>query len=491
MTDTAIGYETPQFEQQNRKATILAVAPELDAMYKAHAEQNHYPGYAYGLYLDGELIHTGFGGFTDLDKKVQAGPQSMFRIASMTKSFTAMAIMILRDEGKLALDEPIELYIPEMRGLKATHDSPQITIRDLLTHSAGFPTDDPWADRKLDETPDALLAMLRQGVAFAHPTGVAFEYSNLGYTILGYLIEKITGRPYQQFIDTAICRPLGMQAYWEYADVPREQLAQGYRFLDTTWQKEPLLHDGIYGAMGGLITSVESFGKYIALHTSAWPARNDPESPPIRRSSLREMHEAKKFVSLETAVTYPSGSEGTIVHSYGYGLRSLKDSFGRTFIGHRGGLPGFGSNWLFLPDYGLAIASFANLTYSGTSVIDFQVINKTLDASGIQPLKISPSKPLVALQKKLLAHLPHWNNVKEGTFAGNFFLDNPLQLLQKQTKELFTKAGDITATGALTAQSQLQASFILHGTTGDLLVSYALAPELPHLIQTVQIKERI
>lgn len=140
---------------------IEAVLPAIDELYKDYAEKNHFPGFTYGLVVDGKLVHTGSMGYTDVDKKTPATTQSLFRVASMSKSFTAMAILQLRDAGKLNLDDRADQYIPEMKKSKLlTVDSPSITIRHLLTHAAGFPEDNPWGDRQLDISNDAFVQFL-------------------------------------------------------------------------------------------------------------------------------------------------------------------------------------------------------------------------------------------------------------------------------------------------------------------------------------------
>lgn len=132
-------YQPPFFTDHDRHTKIQALFPEIDLLYKTYAETNHFPGYAFGIMLDGNLVYSGSGGFIDLEKKIPATPQSVFRIASMTKSFTAMAIIKLRDEGKLKLDDPISLYIPEIQNQYLTADAPTMTIRDLLTLPLAFP----------------------------------------------------------------------------------------------------------------------------------------------------------------------------------------------------------------------------------------------------------------------------------------------------------------------------------------------------------------
>lgn len=481
-------YLSPQYEESDRLAKIQTLFPEIDEMYREYAEKNHFPGYAFGILLDGQLVHAGSGGFIDIKRKIPATPQSMFRIASMTKSFTAMAILKLRDEGKLRLDDPIDLYIPEMQGQQLTHDAPAITIRDLLMHSAGLPTDDPWADRKLQEAENDLIALLKRKLSFSNPSRTVFEYSNLGYTLLGYLIKKVTEIPYGELINGSICHPIGMKSFWEYAEVPEDQLALGYSLGGENWKEEPLLHHGIYGAMGGMITSIKSFSRYVALHQSAWPPRDEKELGPIKRSSIREMHQPWKLIHLKTDFKYANGPELAMISAYGYGLKWLKDSLGRTFVGHRGGLPGFGSNWFFMPEHGLAIVSFANLTYADTSRIDLDVLDKLL--VDLKPRQLPPSQILKNSQTKLLSLLPQWENAPtSGIFADNFFLDQSLDSRKKESMDLFSKMGNVISIGDVIPENQLRGHFILVGEKADLQVSFGLTPENPSLIQQYQIKE--
>ncbi len=165
------------------------------------------------------------------------------------------------------------------------------------------------------------LALIKKGINFSNDPGIAYEYSNLGFAMLGYIIKKVTGIPYSQYIQNNLWKPLGMQqAAWEYTKVPANELALGYRWINDNWRDEPLLHDGIYGAMGGMITSLESFSKYAAFHQSAWPPRNDSEQGPVKRSSVREMHQLWRMNTLLPAYKYPDGRPCSIVTGYGYGL---------------------------------------------------------------------------------------------------------------------------------------------------------------------------
>lgn len=491
-TALAQSYKPPVFTDPERMKKIEAVFPIIDNIYKEYAEKSHFPGFTYGVVVDGKLVHTGSTGYTDVSKKTAASPQSLFRIASMSKSFTTMAILQLRDAGKLNLDDRADKYIPEMKNTKLlTTDAPTITIRHLLTHAAGFPEDNPWGDRQLADTNEELLKLMQSQVAFSNAPGVAYEYSNLGITLLGYIIQKVSGKTYQQFINENIFKPLGMtDTKWEYTDVPADKLAHGYRWRDGQWVEEALLHDGAYGAMGGLITSIEDFSKYMALHLAAWPPKDDTDNGSLKRSSIREMHQPWNISGFAPQFKYASGRPCGTVSAYCYGLNWMRDCEGREYVGHSGGLPGFGSNWRILPQYGIGIVAFANLTYASTVPINLRVLDTLIVSAKLQPRQLPASDILKKRQKEITQLLPDWKNAEaSGLFAENFFADYSLEALKKESAGLFEKAGKIVNVKEITPENQLRGRYILEGEKANLWVSFTLTPENPPLIQEYHIGE--
>ena len=170
----------------------------------------HIPGIAYGIVVGDELVLKGSTGTINLEKDLPVGTRSQFRIASMTKSFTAMAILKLRDEGKLSLEDPVQKFIPEVKMIEyPTSDSPLIDVENLLTMTAGFPEDNPWGDRQLDESDQMLVDLMQSGVSVANPISHTFEYSNTGYALLGKIISEVSNRPFQTYIKEEILQPLG------------------------------------------------------------------------------------------------------------------------------------------------------------------------------------------------------------------------------------------------------------------------------------------
>ncbi len=484
-----VGYQPPYFKDSNRLEKLRVAFPVVEEMVQKYAVAHHFPGYSFGIVLDGKLVYETSGGYTNLQTKAPVNSKSMFRIASMSKSFTAMAILKLRDEGKLRLDDKASMYIPELKNQGLTTDAAAISIRDLLTHSAGFPEDNPWGDRQLEKTSQEFLAFIKKGIHFSTATGSSYEYSNVGFTMLGYIIEKVTGKNYGVYIKENIWKPLTMEASWEFSSIDDTKLAHGYRWIANNWTEEPLLHDGIYGAMGGMITSLESFSKYVSLHLDAWPPRNNNETGPVKRSSIREMHQPSRFIGLNANYKYPSGRACPTSAAYGYGLSWLKDCTGRTSIAHSGGLPGFGSNWRILPEYGLGVILLANVTYAPTAVLNTMVID-TLLRMGIdlQPRILPASTALKNAQAKLTALLPNWKNAgASNLFAENFFDDYKIDALIKEATSIFEAAGPITETGNFMPENELRGYYYIHAKNGTIKISFTLTPTNPSQIQEYHI----
>jgi CubicO group peptidase (beta-lactamase class C family) len=351
----------PHFAAPDRPARLEQAFPEIDRLFQEFAASSHIPGAAWGIVIDGSLAHSGVTGYRDLDSKAPVTPDSVFRIASMTKSFTAIAILKLRDEGKLSLDDAAEKYVPEMKALVyPTSDSPKITIRHLLSHATGFPEDNPWGDQQLADTDAQLSAMIAGGIPFSNAPGTAYEYSNYGFAILGRIVANVGGGSratsassatgaYAKYITEQILKPLGMASTTlEPSSVPGDRLAHGYRWEDAQWKNEPLLANGSFGSMGGMLTTLSDLGRYVGAFLAAWPPRDGPETPPIRRASLREMQQVWR--PAPAVVSRTSSGLQLNAGGYAYGLRVSQTCQFPLVVAHSGGLPGFGSQMRWLPD---------------------------------------------------------------------------------------------------------------------------------------------
>ncbi len=481
-------YKPRVFVNDNRAEQIKEIAPEMHKLIEEHAKARNIPGIAYGIVVDNKLVVASATGLISLEKKLPATTKSCFRIASMTKSFTAMAIMKLRDEGRLSLGDPVANYIPEMADLEyLTSDAPAICIENLLTMSAGFPEDNPWGDRQLDEPDQMLIDLFDEGISFSSPTSYQFEYSNTGYALLGYIISRVSGKPYQDYIRETILQPLGMDhTYWEYDSVPEDHLAIGYRREDEQWKLEPMLHDGSYGAMGGLITTIEDFSKYVSFHLSAWPPRSGSDNGPVKRSTLREMH-TPQYSSLYAGATDLNDNPCPIISGYGYGLGIAENCNGTKWISHGGALPGFGSSYVFFPDYGVGIMAFGNLTY--TTPWPLTEIRKLLfETIDLQPRKLPVSDILLERQEQVSQLIQSWDTDLEAKIlAENFYLDKSREHRMAEVKEVLDKAGAIESMEKIEPYNQLRGSFKLITEKGTLDIFFTLTPEKDPKVQYLNV----
>jgi CubicO group peptidase (beta-lactamase class C family) len=484
-------YSKPVFSDSATFSRMSAAFPVIDKIFHDYAVQHHFAGLAFGIIAGDTLVYAGSYGVTDVDQQTPVTARSLFRIASMSKSFTAMAILKLRDEGKLRLSDPASNYIPELHAAgKLTHDAGPITVQNLLTMSAGFPEDNPWGDRQLEDKDEELLQLLREGISFSNVPGTTFEYSNLGFALLGKIITNVTGEPYQQYITEHILTPLRMtSSRYEYAEVPAGQLALGYDWTDSTWASIPLLHDGAYGAMGGMICSIEDFSKYVAFHLAAWPPRNGADDGPVKRSTVREMHQPWRFGDVYADAKNRRGENCPVATGYGYGLGWRKDCRGIVRVSHSGGLPGFGSEWRIYPDYGIGVVSFSNQTYGAPGMPNAIALDTLIQLAGLKPRVLPPSKVLTTRKDQLLKILPAWaDTTAHRVFAENFFMDQSLERWKKTTAEVFQAAGAIQSTGDVIPENQLRGTFTLTGEKKNIAIFFTLTPEAGARIQELSIE---
>src|SRR5690349_21240728 len=191
---------------------LLDALNDLEDVFARWTLVEHTPAIAWGLIHGGELIAARGIGTLRVGEDAQPDATSVFRIASMTKSFTGAALMSLVVDGTIRLDEPVTTYVPELAGWRGpTTDGPPLTVRHLVSMESGLPTDDAWADRHLDLSPEGMDALIAAGVSFTWTPATRFEYSNLGWGLVGRAIERAAGVTPQQVVSERLLGPLGMR----------------------------------------------------------------------------------------------------------------------------------------------------------------------------------------------------------------------------------------------------------------------------------------
>ena len=475
----------PAHAQSEARAAAYAA---IDPVFEAFMHERNVPGMVYGVVVGGKLAYVRALGVQDLKTNTPVTSDTVFRIASMSKNFTALAALKLRDEGKLAFDAPAETLIPEMKGWTyPTTDSPKITLRDLLSHSAGFVTDDPWGDRQLPMSETNFSALIKAGVPFVRPPGMAFEYSNFGYTLVGRAVSNASGRNYADYIAASFLVPLGMTSSgYDVAKAPAGRLAVGYRWQDGGWAEEPTLGPGAFGAMGGLNTTANDYARYMAWELAAWPPRDGPEDAILKRSSVREILHGSNFAAIVPRAERSDPAACDRARAYGLGTIVVADCVLGLHFTHSGGLPGYGSNVLMLPERGLGVFAFANRTYAGAAPA-VRAAALMLVKSGAFPERTAPIRADLQAAALVAERIYAAGDVLSAreALAMNVLLDRDAPRRKAELADLKAKLGACRAALPITPQTTMSAVVRYPCANGTPTASILLAPTTPVSLQVL------
>ncbi|HEV2747561.1 MAG TPA: serine hydrolase domain-containing protein [Allosphingosinicella sp.] len=469
---------------------VAEALPAIDRLFADFQLDSHAPGLVYGIVADGRLVHVRGLGVQDLDVRRPVTPDSLFRIASMSKAFTALAILKLRDEGKLSLDAPAETYVPELRGWRyPTADSPRIRVRDLLNHIAGFVTDDPWGDRQQPLSEAEFTRMLTVGVPFTRAPGTAFEYSNFGYALLGRIVTNVAGMPYDAYIRRTIQLPLGMASTgYEVREWPLERRAIGYRWENNAWSEEPTMAHGVFGAMGGVQTSAGDYARWVAFLLSAWPARDGPDSGPVRRATVRELAHGSNFVQSRRRAGRTGADACRHAAAYGMGFIVAQDCELGLTLSHGGGYPGYGSHVLLLPDHNIGLFVFTNRTYNGGSGAVWDAA-MALHQAGALTGRSTPVSPALAAAYRAAGAMYRTGDAAAAgeLLAMNFLMDRSRKNWRAEFARLKQEVGACDTVSPISATGGLSGTFRWRCERGRLDGQLLLAPTRPAGIQALRL----
>ena len=330
------------------------------------------PGVAVGVVADQELVWSRGFGFADIATARPMSPDTKFRMASHSKLFTATAIMQLREQGKIRLDDPVSKYLPWFQVKSAAPDDPPITIEHLLTHSSGLPREagSHWTTREFP-TQEELRDLIPERQAPFSPE-VRWKYSNLAYSIAGMVVEAVSGQPWADYLQANIFDPLGMTS--SSVDQAAEGLATGYGVRTPDGPRETI---GFVDARGmasatGLTSTVEDMARFVSAQF-----RNGQGGgrPILRAASLREMHRVRML-------------ENTWTRGQGIGF-SVQRRDGTLYIGHGGGYPGYTTNTTIQLDSKVGVIVLTNTNDSNPSQIAEQLMN-TVGSAVAQATKVVP-----------------------------------------------------------------------------------------------------
>jgi CubicO group peptidase (beta-lactamase class C family) len=313
-----------------------SASDEVAQYVKTEMARQHIPGIALLVSRNGEIVRAQGIGFSNVELQVPVKPETLFQSGSVGKQFTATAIMMLVEEGKIGLDDSITKYFPD-----APANWKPVTVRNLLSHTGGF-TDYPKDfDFRKDYTEDDLLKIVA-GIPLAFPPGTKWRYSNLGYLTLGILIHRVTGKFYGDVLEERIFHPLGMQStrIMSEADIIPNRAA-GYRLLQGQLKNQEWVSPTLNTtADGSLYFSIVDLAKWdAALYTEKL----------LKRSSLEQMW---------TVVKLNDGKPNS--GNYGFGWE-ITSSHGHRLIDHDGAWQGFKTQISRYVDDKLTVVVLSNL----------------------------------------------------------------------------------------------------------------------------------
>jgi D-alanyl-D-alanine carboxypeptidase len=336
---------------------VLAAERLFSAWLEGQIAYKGLPGVAVGVVSDQQLVWAKGFGFANLQERRPMTPATLFRMASHSKLFTATAIMQLREQGKVRLDDPVSKHLPWFRFKPAGDDDGEVTIEQLLTHASGLPREagDHWSTNQFPTEDEVRRLMADRQAAF--PAATRWKYSNLAFTIAGMVVEAVSGEKWADYVQRHIFTPLGMSASSVDKNDPALTVPYGRRMPDGSRAVLPFIDARGMASATGISSNVEDMAKFV----SAQFRRGKMGGSQILSSgSLREMHRVR---SVEE--TWTSGT------AIGFGVSRIKD---KTYVGHGGGYLGNTTNTLIQLDDKVGVIVLTNTNDSDPSGLARQLM---------------------------------------------------------------------------------------------------------------------
>jgi CubicO group peptidase (beta-lactamase class C family) len=469
------------------QAAIEQATDEIVGLFENRVTEHKAPGSFFAVFGPDGIVLEGGSGETVLGNASAPNRDTVFRIASCTKSFTCTMLLMLRDRGQLSLDAPITDFVPAFRAgaPKAAPVTP--SVRMLMTMSAGFPTDNPWGDRMEEMTRAELDEFVSTGIRYSSTPGTRFEYSNLGYALLGEVIAEVTGRSYVDAIAAEILEPLGLVST-RFDEDPDADVAIGYRLTDGAWQAQPFTSPGMFSSMGGLFSTATDLVRWSLWLAGALDP-SDTSDGPLSAASRRELQQIQRVVP-EGISKVAEFSEPT-AHGYGYGL--FVDEGTTKIVSHSGGYPGFSAHMRWHAPTGVGIVALENGTFAASSIPATQALQAVLNSYG-QLTTPAPAWPeTLAAREAFDGLIRDWHTPgAEALAAVNLALDVPYEERRLGIEKAIAEVGPLAAAGLTEVSRELHdtpavTNWIIDGTLGRIRCHILMSPELPPRVQTFSV----
>ena len=337
----------------------MSLLDGFDGFVEVTRQESQVPGIAVAAIHEGEVVLARGFGSRDIERDLPVTPETLFPLASVTKSFTATAMALLVDDGVVDWDTPVKTYLPDFELWDASRTD-HVTPRDLLTHNTGLPRHDAvWFNRPIERS--ELMQLLR----FLEPNAelrTTYQYSNLMFMAAGYLIAEVTGSTYEDFVRSRLLEPLGMtRTNFSIAKSKEtEDCSRPHAKRDDVVETIPYYErQQAIGPAGMIVSNVAELAQWVQFHVA--DGRTEDGAQLVSREQIHELRRVQTPYRVESVHPEEQGPSG-------YGLGWGVDLFhGHSLINHSGGINGFSTFAAFIPELAAGIAILTNLNQASAA----------------------------------------------------------------------------------------------------------------------------
>ena len=450
----------------------------------------------------GVVFQHGVGEF-QLDGRA---PQvdTVYRIASMSKSFEMAAVLVLVERGLLSLDDRVQAHVTEFADPVDAFGVPMpVTVRMLMSNASALPEDNGWADHELGLSRSDFLAVIARGLHFAGTPGFGYQYSNIGFWLLGVIVENVSGRSFEEFATAELLDPLGLTdtrySVGDYPQSDEQRIAHGFGSFDegVSWFDRPVVGTGIGGCAASMFSTVSDIATWSGWLSSAFDPHNSDDTV-LSRASRRLMQRIHTSMPAPADREAEPSLEGI---GYGFGLVVENDVRFGLIAQHSGGLPGWSSNMRWHQESGIGVVVFANTNGVKPGIAATGLLRAVLDE--VQP----PAREITLWPETLAAAIAMDDAVRGEArsfersldamgeiLSPNLLSDVPADVRATRLTKLTGELGGLTLSAApiadrlLWATSEAHVAWLVPGTTGDLECRIEMTPTSPPLVQRVEIE---
>jgi CubicO group peptidase (beta-lactamase class C family) len=447
----------------------------------------------------GVIFHHGIGEFQRDGRPPEL--DTIYRICSLSKSFCAAAILVLRDRGQLSLSDPVSKYIPEFQTYRDSQGCEiPVSLGMLMSNSSGLPEDNAWADYHLGMTRGDLLETLRTGLNFSDYPDAGFQYSNIGFAVLGLIAEDVSGKPFKSFATETFLGPLALTGTrFDAADYPNNGeggagIAYGFDSFDEgeTWIHRPFAKTGAFACAGSMYSTLPDIARWSGWLSSGFVPNNSDDAI-LSRASRRLMQRSFTPHHLVDRALRPE------LDNVGYGLGLVVEHDKRfgVCVQHPGGLPGFSTNMRWHCSSGIGVAIFANTSGLSPAVWSAEILRLVLTELDV-PAKVVPLWPATLAAARAVEGVVcgsgDFTDI-QALYSHNLLSDVPADVRGSRVADAINEVGGLVPildipplTSRLAwAASAAHLCWTIPGNCGDLYCSMELTEVEPSTIQRLEI----